>query len=214
MNTIEFFLGSGKRPFHTTRKQRILANLYKMRFISKFVKKPLKNSYNLDTSITISRGFHCETPLLHVGKNTGLSNIWIHGTGEVNIGKYCSFSENCKIITGEHDLYDFNRAIEKSIKIEDYVWVATGSSILQGITIGRGAVVGAFSVVKRSIPPYAIVFGNPCKIIGFRYTPEEAVEFEKLHYKVEERIPLEKLQTNYEKYFLDRIGDIKRYVSI
>ena len=85
---------------------------------------------------------------------------------------------------------------------------------MQGVTIGRGAVIGAFSVVKANIPPYAIVSGNPCKVVGFRYTPEEAVEFEKTHVPEERRIPLDKLQKNYEKYFLKRIKEIKNYVSI
>lgn len=213
MGTIEYHLGIDKRPLYT-KKQRILANLYKIRLLSGFVLKPLKKSYNLDATIALSRGFHCETALLSVGEYTGLSNIWIHGAGKVNIGKHCSFSEGCKIITGGHDLHNFNISIVKDTNIQDYVWVATGSSILQGITIGRGAVVSAFSVVKKSIPPYAIVSGNPCKIIGFRYTPEEVLEFENQHYPENERIPLEKLQKNYEKYFLNRIKEIKDFVSI
>lgn len=213
MKTITYRLGVDKRPLYT-KKQKILSYLYKKHFISKYIKNTLRKSYNLDRSIDITPGFHCETALLSVGKYTGLSNIWIHGAGEIKIGSHCSFSEGCKIITGGHDLHDFNISVVKPLIIEDYVWAATGSSILQGITIGRGAVISAFSVVKTSIPPYAIVSGNPCKIIGFRYTPEEAAEFEKQHYAEEERIPLEKLQTNYEKYFKNRIKDIKQYISL
>lgn len=213
MKKLEYQLGSDRRLFYSKR-QKNLANLYKLPIISKFVKNALKRAYNLDESVAVNRGFHCETAFLSVGKYTGLADLWIHGSGDVNIGNYCSISQGCKIITGSHDLHDFNKAIVKSTCIEDYVWVATGSSILQGVTIGRGAVISAFSVVKTSIPPYAIVSGNPCKIVGFRYTPEEAVEFEKEHFPENERIPLEKLQKNYEKFFLKRIKDIKIFVSI
>lgn len=213
MNRIEYQLGRDKRQYYS-KKQRTLANLYKLPIISKFVKKALKAAYNLDASVAVNSGFHCETAFLSVGKHTGLADLWIHGSGYVNIGNFCSISQGCKIITGSHDLHDFNKAIVKSTSIEDYVWVATGSSILQGVTIGRGAVVSAFSVVKASIPPYAIVSGNPCKVVGFRYTPKEAVEFEKEHYPKNEQISLEQLQKNYEKFFLKRIRDIKAFVSI
>ena len=196
MAKLEYRLGKDFRQ-SSTPKQRVLANLYKLPILSRFVKKALKKSYNLGATVSVTKGFHCETAFLSVGEHTGISNLWIHGTGEVNIGCHCSLSEGCKIITGSH-----------------YVWVSTGSSIMQGVTIGRGAVIGAFSVVKANIPPYAIVSGNPCKVVGFRYTPEEAVEFEKTHVPEERRIPLDKLQKNYEKYFLKRIKEIKNYVSI
>ena len=213
MAKLEYRLGKDFRQ-SSTPKQRVLANLYKLPILSRFVKKALKKSYNLGATVSVTKGFHCETAFLSVGEHTGISNLWIHGTGEVNIGCHCSLSKGCKIITGSHDLHDFNKAIVKPTHIEDYVWVSTGSSNMQGVTIGRGAVIGAFSVVKANIPPYAIVSGNPCKVVGFRYTPEEAVEFEKTHVPEERRIPLDKLQKNYEKYFLKRIKEIKNYVSI
>lgn len=213
MNRITFHLGIERYPSYT-RKQRIFTYLYNFRFISRIVRNSLKRAYNLDESVAIDRGFHSDTRYLYVGKRTGLSNLWIHSPGEVIIGHDCSFSRGCLIITGSHDLIDFNLAILKTVKIEDFVWIATGSTILQGSVIGRGAVVSAFSVVNVNIPPYAIVAGNPCKIIGFRYTPEDALEFEKQHYPENERIPIEKLQKNYEKYFLNRIKEIKKFVSI
>jgi acetyltransferase-like isoleucine patch superfamily enzyme len=49
--------------------------------------------------------------------------------------------------------------------IEDKVWVGFGSSILKGVTIGEGAIVGANSVVTKSVPPWTIVAGNPATII-------------------------------------------------
>jgi maltose O-acetyltransferase len=52
------------------------------------------------------------------------------------------------------------------IVIEDDAWIGFNSTILKGVTIGRGAVVGAATVVTKDIPAYAIVAGNPAKIIG------------------------------------------------
>jgi len=56
------------------------------------------------------------------------------------------------------------------------------------------------------------VLGNPGKVVGFSMTPEEILEYEKLHYPEEERIPLEVLQRNYKKYFLDRKEEIRFYL--
>ena len=62
--------------------------------------------------------------------------------------------------------------------------------------------------------PNTYVSGNPGKVIGFRLNPQEIVEYEKQNYKLEDRIPLSKLQKNYEKYFLNRFDEIKKQFSI
>ena len=81
-----------------------------------------------------------------------------------------------------------------------------------GMHIGKGATIAAGAVVIKNVPPYAIVLGNPGKVVGFSMTPEEILEYEKLHYPEEERIPLEVLQKNYKKFFLDRKEEIKLFL--
>lgn len=54
---------------------------------------------------------------------------------------------------------------ERKIIIEDDVWIGFNATILKGVTIGKGAIVGACSVVTKDVPPYTIVVGNPAKII-------------------------------------------------
>ena len=81
-----------------------------------------------------------------------------------------------------------------------------------GIHIGNGATIAAGAVVIKNVPPYAIVVGNPGKVVGFSMTPEEIVEYEKQIYPEEERIPLDKLQKNYKKFFLDRKEEIKLFL--
>ena len=53
----------------------------------------------------------------------------------------------------------------KPVIIEDNVWIAARSIILPGVEIGKGSVIGAGSVVTRSIPPFSVVVGNPAKLI-------------------------------------------------
>jgi acetyltransferase-like isoleucine patch superfamily enzyme len=55
---------------------------------------------------------------------------------------------------------------ERPVVIEDDVWIGFGSAVLKGVTIGRGAVVAAMSVVTKDVPAYTIVAGNPAREIG------------------------------------------------
>ena len=57
----------------------------------------------------------------------------------------------------------------KHISIGNDVWIGMNSCILQGITIGDGVVIGAGSVVTKDVPPYAIVAGNPARILKYRF---------------------------------------------
>lgn len=107
-----------------------------------------------------------------------------------------------------------SETFNKDVVVEDDVWLASRVTLLYGVTVGRGAVVGSGSVVRTNVPPYAIVAGNPAKVIGFKFTPDEIIEHEKALYPEEERLPYEILQKNYQKYFLKRIKDIKQFVSL
>lgn len=60
------------------------------------------------------------------------------------------------------------RATIGEVIIEDDVWIGAGAKILSGITVGKGAVIGANAVVTSDIPPYAIVGGVPARIIKYR----------------------------------------------
>jgi acetyltransferase-like isoleucine patch superfamily enzyme len=117
---------------------------------------------------------------------------WGEGAS-LTVGKYCSISRNVTIFLGsEHrtdwiSTYPFSYVWEeaKSIKghpwtkgdvvIGNDVWIAYGATILSGITIGDGAAVGACSLVVQDVPPYAIVAGNPARLIRYRFD-EETVE--------------------------------------
>ena len=71
----------------------------------------------------------------------------------------------------EYDYLDKERKI--SVKIGNDVWIGTRATLLEGVTVGDGAVVAAGAVVTRDVPPYAIVGGVPAKVIRYRFSPEE-----------------------------------------
>lgn len=69
--------------------------------------------------------------------------------------------------------HDGMPAVRGDIVIGSDVWTGYGSWILSGVTIGHGAVVATNAVVTKDVPPYAIVGGNPAKVIKYRHTEEQ-----------------------------------------
>lgn len=122
---------------------------------------------------------------------------------------------NLKQVTNQvKDELDVSKEMDKDIIVEEDVWIGSHVTLLSGSKIGRGCEVGSGSVVRGAIPPYSVVIGNPCKVVGFRFTPEEIIEHEKKQYEESERLPIDLLQKNYEKYFLKRIQDIKQFTKL
>lgn len=106
-------------------------------------------------------------------------------TADVTIGKHVMIAEGLTIITGRHrynvvgrymqDITDSEKepVDDGPIFIGDDVWIAAKATILQGVTIGRGAIIGFGSVVTKDVEPYTIVAGNPARKIKMRFTDEE-----------------------------------------
>ncbi len=123
--------------------------------------------------------------------------------------------KNLKQVTDkDKDEFDLNREMDKDIIVEEDVWIAANVTLLSGSHLGRGCIIGAGSVVRDNIPPYSVVLGNPCKIVGFRFTPEEIIEHEIIQYDETERLPMYLLQKNYERYFINKIKDIKQLTNL
>lgn len=179
-----------------------------------YYKRKFADYMQFNSTIKFDKNFICNTEHLKVGDYSSLANLYIHDNGPVTIGKHVSFAKNVSIICGTHDLVDFNKCNCYSVVVEDYAFLALGSMILYNVTIGRGAYVGTGSVVRNDVPPYAIVFGNPAKVIGFRMTPDEIVEYEKKVYQEHERLPLDLLKHNFKKYFISRYKEIRDYSKI
>lgn len=127
---------------------------------------------------------------VEVGKYTyGPLEIYSYSKKEdefLNIGSFCSIAKGVKFILGGnhcHDListYPFKTFLRNEeeafskgkIILKDDVWIGTDSLILSGVTLERGCVVAAGSVVTKSFPPYSIIGGNPAKIIKMRFNDQ------------------------------------------
>jgi acetyltransferase-like isoleucine patch superfamily enzyme len=110
---------------------------------------------------------------IRIGEQTRIAGSCIHAQRSVTIGRRCLIAGNCQIIDANgHDL-SFpgverrlnTEGLSAPIVIEDDVWLGTNTVVLPGVTIGRGAVIGANSVVSSNIPPMVVARGNPAEVV-------------------------------------------------
>lgn len=116
---------------------------------------------------------------VYVGKD-------VHIEANCQIGNYCLIANRVAIV-GRHD-HDFtavgfpvrfspwvgskrfpSKYVDEEAVIEEDVWLGYGTIVLTGVTVGRGSVVAAGSVVTRDVPPYSIAAGVPARVIGNRF---------------------------------------------
>ena len=97
----------------------------------------------------------------------------IYTSGGLIIGSNVSISAEVALITGSHDINDPEFTSDyRPIVIDDYAWIGTRAVILQGVTIGRGAVVMAGAVVTKDVEPFTVVGGVPAKTVTQRTLQE------------------------------------------
>lgn len=149
-----------------------------------------------------------------VGDNLTLNKrvfIQCHPSVHISIGNNVIMSYEAMILTaGPQFVLNSKHHIRKDVKIGDNVKILAKALVTSGLEIGRGAVIGSGSVVRDDIPPYAIVVGNPAKIVGFIATPDEIEQYEEKAYPPEVRIAKDELEKNYQRFFLQRLSDIKK----
>lgn len=139
-----------------------------------------------------------------------------------SIGKFCSVGPFCIIGMGNHPsrsfvstspyLYIKGSFLPKSlydespkVKIGNDVWIGAHVTIINGVTIGDGAIIGANSVVIRDVPSYAIVGGVPARVIRQRFTDMEINHLNKIQWWNQSEVWLRENAEN--------MSDIKKFIE-
>ncbi|WP_284041531.1 CatB-related O-acetyltransferase [Polaribacter sp. Z014] len=157
------------------------------------------SSFSLDSTLGVNSCVLSRSTINHsnIGNYTYCSNNAL--IQNATIGNYCSIADDVIIGLGSHPLHFFSTApifyrkqnllriklVDKDLDFEEYkpikigndVWIGTRAIIMDGVTIGDGAVIAAGAIVTKDVPPYAVVVGIPAKIIKFRFNK---IEIEKL----------------------------------
>ena len=130
-----------------------------------------------------------EFPEYEMGRGSYGGSLQVHTYGSssvLKIGHYCSIAADVEILLGgEHKFefvssYPFNVFNTKYSDLETTrskgdviigsdVWIGRGAMILSGVNVGHGAVIAANAVIAKDVPPYAIVAGNPAKVLKYRF---------------------------------------------
>ncbi|MCI5057529.1 MAG: CatB-related O-acetyltransferase [Flavobacteriales bacterium] len=154
----------------------------------------------LENNVTIAYGCHVNSP--KIGKYTFLNKNTIVDANVDEIGRFCSIAYNVKIGLGNHPINwvsthpfayakkygfvekdrEFEDEVKKQCNIGHDVWIGANSTILAGVQVGHGAIIGANALVNQDVPPYAIVVGSPAKILRYRFDEETIGKLLKLEW--------------------------------
>ena len=132
-------------------------------YFAKITGRGKNNTLNLTTPFYTDFGKNIE-----IGENVFINFDCIFmDRGGIKIGDNVFIAPRVNLITENHGLNSNARRnlISKEIVIKNNVWIGTSATILQGVTIGENAIVGAGAVVTKDVPPNVIVVGNPARVI-------------------------------------------------
>lgn len=134
------------------------------KYLNELFLTPLDRKTTIESPIQVDYG--CQ---IKIGKNVFIGNNFRAASfGGIEIEDNAMIALGCTIATVNHDLDDLTKVRGKGVKIKKGAWIGANVTIVPGVTIGAGAVVGAGSVVTKAVPDFAVVVGNPAKIIKYR----------------------------------------------
>lgn len=157
--------------------------------VSKDYAIDILESRGLLHKVLLEKNIGMESPILATTGNNNFFGAYsyINSGGYIRsnvfIGRYCSIGRRVTISAGEHSIQklsshpllcpvESNEIKNKKTVIQSDVWIGDGAVIMPGITIGKGAIIGANAVVTKDVYPYEIVGGVPAKRIRMRFSDE------------------------------------------
>jgi acetyltransferase-like isoleucine patch superfamily enzyme len=116
---------------------------------------------------------HSPQAIIHIGHRVVLNGTRLGCCQRIDVAENCLLADARVFDTDFHALESAGRhrwhttGVTKPVTIGPDVWVGAGAMILKGVSIGAHAVVGAGSVVTREVPPWAVVAGNPARVVKY-----------------------------------------------
>ena len=121
---------------------------------------------------------------IEIGDNCSFSNfVILDGHDRITIGSNCMFANRAVIATATHDetAEPMNSVMRTSpVTIGSNVWLGVGATVLPGLTIGDGAIIGAHALATKDVPANAVIIGVPGRVVRFRKLSEPATDVEPL----------------------------------
>ncbi len=106
--------------------------------------------------------------MVSIGRNvTVMNGCLMMAAGGITIEDGAQIAANVQLVSNNHDPYERNIITCRPVRICEGAWIGAGSTVLPGVTVGKHAIVGAASVVTKSVPDYAVAVGNPAKVIKY-----------------------------------------------
>ena len=168
------------------------------RFLSFFYKRMMRGCGSHVRFSALTSDFTYRNVTIGNDVYIGPHALFLCTESQIFIGNKVLFGPHVTIIGGDHRITDVGRFIydvldkhpedDQDVHIEDDVWIGTNTTLLKGVTVGRGAVVAAGALVTKDVPPYAIVGGVPAKVLKHRFTPEQIQEHERQLYAEDKRM--------------------------
>lgn len=149
--------------------------------------------HSIGVDVNIEKGFkYLSGENINIGNHVfiGESSRFLSTDACIYIGNFVMFGPEVAIITGDHRfnvigeyMYNVKQKLEGNdmdVIIEDDVWIGARVTILKGVRVGKGSVIGAGSIVTKDVLPYSISAGVPARQIGVRFDADDILAHEGL----------------------------------